>query len=124
LRDAVERSDAEVEVAAVGTGDLDYAEHFATEHRIAFPVLVDEDLATFRLVGAGTARVRDVAKVSVVTASFRAMRSGARQGKPGPAPMQLGATHVILPDGSVPYAWVNDDVADNAPIAEVLAHLR
>ncbi len=48
------------------------------------------------------------------------LRSHHRKGRTGKRPLTRGATYVIRPDGSVPFAWMNADFADSAPI-EVLA---
>jgi hypothetical protein len=115
---------AKVTLAAVGTGDLDYARHFADEQDIAFPLLVDEASLSYRAVGTKKGSLLGLANPKVLLSGAAAVRGGNRQGRPGRAPLVLGAAHVIRPDGSVPYAWVNEDVADNAPIADVLAAAR
>jgi peroxiredoxin len=124
LRDHVEDvRDADAALAAVGTGDVAYAEHFAEEHDIRFPLLVDDERRSYKVVGTKRGRAVDLAKPSVVRAGAAALARGRLQGRTGPAPMVLGAAHVIRPDGSVPYAWINEDVADNAPLDEVVAAL-
>lgn len=124
LRDHMDTLDEiDVALAAIGTGDIAYAQHFAEEQGIAFPLLVDDERRSYKAVGTRRSSVLDLARPSVVLASAKAMASGHLQGKTGPAPMILGAAHVIRPDGSVPYAWINDDVADSAPIDEIIAAL-
>ena len=113
-----------VHTAAIGTGDLRYARAFAEDQDIDFPLMVDEDLTTFRLVGAGSGTLRQLARRSVLNAGRTALRTGLRQGRTGPAPMLLGATHVLHSDGTVPFAWRNADVGDNAPLVDVFALLR
>lgn len=111
-------------IATIGTGDLDYARDFRDQEGLGFPVLVDADLTTYRIVGTRKAGVGDIVRPSQIAAGLRAVASGHRQRRSGPAPMILGATHIIRPDGSVSFAWVNDDFADNAPPDEVVAALE
>jgi peroxiredoxin len=113
-----------VTLAAVGTGDMAYAEEFAQEQVVDFPLLVDTELDTYGIVETKSATAVGLFRPSVMVSATKAIVKGNLQGKIGRAPMLLGATHVIRPDGTVPYAWVNDDFSDNAPIAEVLAAVR
>ncbi len=115
---------ANVTIAAVGTGDLEYARHFAEEHRVTFPLMVDDRSVSYRAVGTKKGSPLDLVKPSVLANGAKALGAGNRQGKPGRAPMVYGAAHVIRPDSSVTFAWINDDFSDNAPIDEVLAAAR
>jgi len=115
---------AGVGLAAIGTGDLRYAEHFKTERQIDFPLLVDDQLATYRAIGARRGGLRQMLGLPTLTAGMRTVAHGRMQGRSGPHPLQFGATHLIRPDGSVPYAWVNDDFAADPPLPEVLAAIR
>ncbi len=115
---------AGVGLAAIGTGDLRYAEHFKAERGIDFPLLVDDELVTYQAIGARRGGLRQMLGLPTVTAGIRTLAHGRVQGRSGPHPLQFGATHLIRPDGSVPFAWVNDDFADDPPLPEVLAALR
>lgn len=115
---------ADAALAAVGTGDVAYARHFAEERDIRFPLLVDDERRSYKAVGTKRGRMIDLAKPAIVRAGAAALARGHLQGRTGPAPMVLGAAHVIRPDGTVPFAWINDDVSDNAPLAEVVAALE
>jgi peroxiredoxin len=110
-------------IAAVGTGDAVMARVFRDEQGIAFPLLIDVELRSYHAVGTGWGSLGQLAKPSSLAAGWRALRGGHRQGRTGKHPLILGATHVIRPDGSVPFAWVNADFADNAPIDMALAAL-
>lgn len=107
-------------IAAVGTGDMSYARDFKATAAITFPLLVDDKHTSYRAVGAGRTSVTALARPVVVARGVRAVAQGARQGRRGKAPLLLGATHVIRPDGTVAYAWRNADVADTAPVEAVL----
>lgn len=110
-------------IAAVGTGDAAYAQRFKAAHHIDFPLLVDNDLVSYRAVETQSGTLRDLVAPTVLAKGARAVLRGSRQARSGPAPLLLGATHVIRPNGSVPLAWVNADYADNAPLDAVLAAL-
>lgn len=114
---------AGVGIAAVGTGDPVYARDFKATTDIAFPLLVDEKRHSYRAVEAGRTSVVGLARPTVVARSVRALALGTRQGRRGPAQLMLGATHVIRPDGTVPFAWRGDTVADTPPTRTVLAAL-
>lgn len=107
----------------MGTGSEHYARDFKHERRIAFPVLIDEALLSYRAVEAKKARPAELLSASVLAGGLRALRRGNLQGRTGKHPLILGATHVIRPDGSVPFAWRNADYADNPDLALVLAAL-
>jgi peroxiredoxin len=111
-------------IAAVGTGGRAYAGAFKAEQGIGFPLLVDPQLASFRVAGARKGTLAQFANLSTLRAGFRALRGGSLQGRTGHHPLMLGATHVILPDGTVPFAWVNDGYGDSAPVEDVLDVLR
>jgi peroxiredoxin len=125
LRDAVDdiRS-ADATLAAVGTGDLEYARHFAQERDVTFPLMVDETSASYRAVGTRKGSKAGLLNPKLAVSGAKAIATGNVQGKSGRAPLVLGAAHVIRPDGSVPFAWINDDYDDNAPIGDILAVLR
>lgn len=113
--------DAGVGVAAIGTGNPEMARAFRDEREIEFPLLLDEELRSYRAIGAGRATLGQLARPAMLAAGLRTLRGGHRQGKTGTHPLILGAIHVIRPDGSVPFAWLNTDPADNAPVKEALA---
>lgn len=118
VEDDVARTGATI--AAVGTGDMAYARDFKATAEITFPLLVDDEHVSYRAVDAGRSSLAALARPAVVARGVRAVAQGARQGRVGTAPLLLGATHVIRPDGSIALAWRNADVADSAPVAAVL----
>lgn len=112
-----------VAVAAIGTGDLMYARDFAEDKGVDFPLYVDDAKASYKAVGTRKGQARSFIKPRLIASAARVTAQGHIQGKLGPAHMVLGATHVIRPDGSVPFAWVNSDFDDNADFAEALSTL-
>jgi peroxiredoxin len=124
LRDHQEQlSKAGVAVAAVGTGDAAVAGEFKTKYGLKFPVLVDDELLSYRAVQVKKSSQLNWVNPKVLTASVRALSSGAISGIGSPMGKHtefLGATHVIRPDGNVPFAWINDDFGDNSDVDEVV----
>jgi peroxiredoxin len=110
------------EVVAVGTGDVRYAAAFVAEERVPFPVVVDDDGAAARLVGAGRMTPRGL--VAALPGSRRAWRAGHRLHRSGRRVTQLGATLVVGPGDVVRYAHLDRHTADHAPLDDVLAALR
>lgn len=124
MRDALDDVTARAAtLTAIGTGDVAYAQAFAEEQGVTFPLLVDDDSVSYRAVGTRKGSMRAMANPRLLAAGARATAEGHRQGARGRAPLVLGATHVVLPDGQVPFAWLNDRFDDDAPIPEVLAAL-
>jgi hypothetical protein len=97
-----------------------YAQRFRESQRIAFPLLVDEERITYRIAGMRRGTLGQLVSPRVVATGLRAVIRGSVQGRPGNDPLLLGGTHVILPGGAVPFAWINDDYADNAPARAIL----
>jgi peroxiredoxin len=115
---------AGVDLAAVGTGDIAYARQFKAERSIDFPLLVDDDLRSYRVIGTGRLSLGSVLSPPSVASGVRLLARGRLQGRSGRHPTVLGASHVIRPDGSVPFAWVNSRLEDEAPLAELLAAIQ
>jgi hypothetical protein len=124
LRDHQEQlTKAGVAVAAVGTGDQSVAREFKAKYGLKFPVLVDDGLLSYRAVQVKKSSQLNWVNPKVLTASVRALSSGAISGIGSPMGKHsefLGATHVIRPDGNVPFAWINDDFGDNSDVDEVV----
>ncbi|HEY8209075.1 MAG TPA: peroxiredoxin-like family protein [Myxococcaceae bacterium] len=114
-------TDHGVRVVAIGTGDIDYGRSLQEQIQFHFPLLLDEELKTYSAVEAGRGHLTDWALREVMRAAEKAAReTGARHGLPGPHLGALGATHVIYPDGSVPFAWLNGDFSEDVPPEVVL----
>jgi peroxiredoxin len=109
------------DLAVIGTGGQRYAAEFVAEERLDFPVLIDPDLVSYQAVGAGQGGAATFLRPRQAARAASVVAGGKRQHRAGKHTMQLGATHVIAPDGGVPYAWVSDDFADHAPLEEVIA---
>ncbi|MBW3537734.1 MAG: AhpC/TSA family protein [Actinobacteria bacterium] len=123
------RHQAEIEshgagIVAIGTGNRQFATAFVRDESITFPVLVDEDGEAAKAVKLGRTSALALVKPSVILGRRRAAAAGHTQKRLGERPMQLGATFVIAPEGEVLYSHFDADIADHAPIEEVLGALR
>lgn len=110
-------------IVAVGTGNRQFAAAFVHDEAIRFPVLVDDRAEAAKAIKLGRSSALGLLKPSVFSGRKRASAAGHSQKRLGERPMQLGATLVIRPGGEVAYAHMDSDVADHAPIDEVLAAL-
>ena len=110
-------------IVAVGTGNQQFAAAFVHDEAIRFPVLIDDKAEAAKAIELGRTSALGLLKPSVAIGRLRATAAGHRQKRLGERPMQLGATLVIAPGGEVLYSHMDSDVADHAPIEEVLAAL-
>lgn len=122
LREHHRRIDGQgAKVVAIGTGDREYGRQIQAELRFSFPLLLDEGLQSYGAVEAGRGHLTDWILPGVMRAGqAAAVETGARHGRPGKHISVLGATHVIYPDGSVPFAWLNGDFSEDASLERVL----
>ena len=116
---------AGADVVAVGTGNMMYAKSFVDDEKVPFGVLVDEngDAAEAASLKGGAKALAGMLSPSVMKAGNRARKEGHRQHKSGTRPLQLGATFVIAPGGTVLYSHLDNDFGDHAPLADVMAAL-
>ena len=111
------------DLATIGTGNIRYAEAFALEEQLTFPVLVDDHAAAAR-----AASVRSSSFIGLFTPrTWRATRETRKRGfrvhRAGRRVAQLGATFVIGPGDVVRYEHLDADSTDHAPLDEVFAAL-
>ena len=111
-------------IVAVGTGNRQFAAAFVRDESIRFPVLVDEEGDAAKAVKLGRSSAFGLFKPSVVLGRRRAAAAGHMQKRLGSRPMQLGATLVVASGGDLLYSHFDSDVADHAPIEEILGALR
>jgi len=125
LRDAYPTIQAQAaEVVAIGTGNRRYAQHFVTERRIPYPVLLDETGEAASLASIRKGSLVDLAGPKVALRSSQAFVKGHLQGHRGSRPRQLGATFVIGPGQALHYEHLDPDAATHAPLSEVLGLLE
>ena len=123
-RHQAEIEEAGARIVAIGTGNQQFAAAFVHDEAIRFPVLIDDKAEAAKAINLGRTSALGLLKPSVVTGRFRASAAGHTQKRLGERPMQLGATLVIAPGGEVLYSHMDSDIADHAPVEEVLAVLR
>ena len=111
-------------IAAIGTGNRDYAAHFVSEERLPYLVLVDDDAQAARAAAVPTLSWAQLLHPRTWKASREASKRGHRLHKPGARVKQIGATFVIGVDGRVRYEHLDSDSTDHAPIDDVVKALR
>lgn len=110
-------------IVAVGTGDAAYARAFVRQERFPHLVLLDEDGAAAAAAALKIGGARELVGPRSIVAATKGYLTGHFQHRLGVRPKQLGATFVIEPGDVVRYEHVDRDVADHAPLREILAAL-
>lgn len=110
-------------VVAIGTGDVAYAAEFRKEFNLPFPVLSDDNVTSYGVVGAKDTNLLNWVRPGNLVSVAATMSGGISQGRPGNHQRYLGATHVFWKGGKVAYAWLNDDFSKDAPLTDVLTSL-
>ncbi len=108
-------------LAAIGLGDLHYAQAFQAESGITFPLLVDEQRQAYRAAGLGSANIFHLLRRDNAIARKRARAAGNRQHRLGQNPFQLGGSFVFAPGNVDLYAHISQTFGDNASPADLLA---
>jgi peroxiredoxin len=111
------------ELIAIGTGDARYARAFIDQEKVTFPVLLDEDGAAAEAASIRTGTTMQLVGPRSILVAAKGYATGHFQHKIGRRPKQLGATFVLGPGEVIRYEHLDGDVADHAPIEEVLAVL-
>jgi hypothetical protein len=116
-------------VVAVGLGGMEYARSFRTEAGIEFPLVIDKDLATYRVLGLKKANIFHLLRGDNFASRKRAKAAGHRQHKFSKDPFQLndpfqlGGTFVFGPGNVDHFAHISEAFGDNAPLDQVIAAL-
>ena len=110
-------------VVAVGLGGMEYARSFRTEAGLEFPLLIDKDLATYRVLGLKKANIFHLLRGDNFASRKRAKAAGHRQHKFSKDPFQLGGTFVFGPGNVDHFAHISETFGDNAPLDRVIAAL-
>ena len=100
---------------------MDYARHFSQDTGIAFPLLVDEGLITYRAIGLKKANIFHLFRSDNTAARKRAKAAGHRQHKLGKDPFQLGGTFIFGPGNVDHFAHISETFGDNVPLSQVIA---
>ena len=116
---------AGVELAVIGQGTPENADHFRRKYDLDLRVLVDPERRAYAAAGAKVATFTELLGPRVVArGARRAAKAGVVQGRTVGHTAQLGGVLVIAPGGAVAYAHMADDASDNAPNDEVLEAAR
>jgi alkyl-hydroperoxide reductase/thiol specific antioxidant family protein len=108
-------------LAAIGLGDLRYAQSFRAEAGINFPLLVDEQRAAYRAAGLRSGSLLHLLRGDNAVARKRARAAGHRQHRLGRNPFQLGGSFVFGPGNADLYVHISQTFGDNAAVGDLLA---
>lgn len=123
LRDVVQDIRARgAELVVVGNGQPHHAQGFRDEHQIAFPLLVDPDLAAYSAAGLRRG-IGSTFNARSIRHALRALGKGFRQGWTQGDPWQQGGAFVITPESRVLFEHVSRDAGDHVEPARILAAL-
>lgn len=107
-------------VAAIGMGRVEMAAHFRDEFEIPFPLLVDADASSYRLLEMKRGSLWDVVGPHMwMDFSKRLMKGQAPKGIQGDA-LQMGGVAVIETDGRISHTHRARNPADDLPVDELL----
>jgi len=101
-------------VAAIGLGDLRYAQIFCEESGITFPLLVDERRQAYSAAGLRKGSLLHLFRQDNSLARKRASAAGHRQRGLGKNPFQLGGSFVFGSGNVDLYIHVSQTFGDNA----------
>ena len=99
------------------------AAHFKEAEDVPFDLLVDRRKETYRALEMKRATLWETVGPGVWLRFGQALLKGKPSGKPKQDAYQLGGTAVIKPGGDVVFLHRSEDIADNYPVEEILAHL-
>ena len=106
--------DKSARLAAIGLGDLYYAQAFRAESGIDFPLLVDEQRLAYRAAGLRTASFVHLFRRDNAVARTKARAAGHRQHRLGKNPFQLGGSFIFGPGNVDLYMHVSQTFGENA----------
>lgn len=115
---------AGAELVIVGNGLPQFAKFFAEDYGIDTPLFTDPTLRVYEALEAHRPGWLAAVHPLVMLRAFRAMLRGRMQGRTQGDVAQLGGVFIILPDGSMPYAYRSRLAGDLPANDEVLAQLR
>jgi peroxiredoxin len=101
-------------LAAIGLGDMRYAQIFRADSGITFPLLIDEKRLAYRATGLRNGSLLHLLRQDNTLARKRARAAGHRQRGLGKNPFQLGGSFVFGPGNIDLYTHVSRTFGDNA----------
>jgi len=110
-------------LAAIGLGDMRYAQIFREETGITFPLLVDAERTTYKAAELKSANLFHILRRDNGKARAIAKAAGFQQHRLGKDPFQLGASFVFGPGNRDLFVHVNETFSDDANPKELLSVL-
>ncbi len=110
-------------LAAIGLGDMNYAQLFRTQAGIKFPLLVDAERTAYQAAELKSANLLHLLRSENAEARTRAKRGGHRQHRLGKNPFQLGASFIFAPGNRDLFVHVSRTFGDNAEPERLLSAL-
>jgi hypothetical protein len=110
-------------LAAIGLGDLRYANLFREETGITFPLLVDSERTAYKAAELKSGDLFHVFFRENAKARARAKAGGFRQHRLGKDPFQLGANFIFGPGNSDLFVHLNRTFGDDADPKALLSVL-
>ena len=110
-------------LAAIGLGDMRYAQLFREETGITFPLLVDAERTTYKAAELKSANLLHILRRDNGKARTIAKAAGFRQHRLGKDPFQLGASCVFGPGNRDLFVHLNQTFSDDADPKTLLAIL-
>jgi len=107
-------------LAAIGLGDLHYAQLFREETGITFPLLIDEHRHAYKAAELKSANVFHLLRSENAKSRARARAAGHHQHKLGKNPFQLGGSFVFAPGDLDRFVHLSETFGDNAPLSVLL----
>jgi len=101
-------------LAAIGLGDMRYAQLFRDETGITFPLLVDAERTTYKAAELKSANLFHIFRRDNGKARAIAKAAGFRQHSLGKDPFQLGASFVFGPGNRDLFVHINKTFSDDA----------
>ena len=115
---------AGAKLAAIGLGDMHFANAFREETGITFPLLVDAERKAYKAAELKSANLLHLLRRDNAKARERAKAGGFRQHGIGKDPFQLGASFVFAPGNRDVFAHISETFGDNADPKTLLAALK
>ena len=101
-------------LAAIGLGDMHYAQVFREETGITFPLLVDSKRIAYKAAELKSGNLFHIFRRENAEARARAKAAGFKQHRLGENPFQLGASFIFGPGNRDLFVHFNRTFGDNA----------
>ena len=110
-------------VASIGMGTPAMAADFRSKYAMPFPLLVDHDRRTYRLLELARGSIMDIVGPRVWLRAAKGLVGGHGAKLAQQDPFQLAGAAIVDPDASVRFLHRAKDSSDNVPVDELLRRL-